>query len=385
MCNFAVNNNQIDMDSKLAGRRPYTFDRVVRMLMGTLLCGIIIWFVYILRQVLLPFGVAVVVAYLLEPIVQFNRRLLHLKGRTIAVFVTFFGVLFALGALTWAFAPSIIGEMRQVGTLISLYVSSDQSVPFIPESVHRFIKENIDWSRVSALLSGVDWMSIGNRALSLVSSGLSLIIDVFNWLLTVLYVIFIMLDYDRLARGFRAMVPPAYRRQVFAIGGDLKESMNHYFRGQALVAFCVGILFSAGFLIMGMPLAVILGLFIGLLNMVPYLQLVSIPVTALLCMVYSTQSAAGFWVIFGEAMLVYIVVQAIQDLFLTPKIMGKAMGLNPAIILLSLSVWGSLLGLLGMIIALPLTTLLLSYYERYVINRPRDRHMLNSALEHSRP
>ncbi|MDE7408357.1 MAG: AI-2E family transporter, partial [Muribaculaceae bacterium] len=65
---------------------------------------------------------------------------------------------------------------------------------------------------------------------------------------------------------------------------------------------------------------------------------------------------------------VYIVVQAIQDLVLTPKIMGKAMGLNPAIILLSLSVWGSLLGLLGMILALPMTTLLLSYYERYVIN-----------------
>ena len=67
------------------------------------------------------------------------------------------------------------------------------------------------------------------------------------------------------------------------------------------------------------------------------------------------------------ALAVFAVVQLIQDAFLTPKIMGQVTGLNAAIILLSLSIWGSLLGMLGMIIALPLTTLLLNYYQRYVI------------------
>ena len=148
--------------------------------------------------------------------------------------------------------------------------------------------------------------------------------------------------------------------------------MNHYFRGQALVAFLVGVLFSIGFLIVGLPLAIVLGMFIGLLNMVPYLELVSIPVTAMLCLVYSVDNSINFWPIFWESMAVYIVVQAIQDLVLTPKIMGKVMGLNPAIILLSLSIWGALLGLLGMIIALPLTTLLLSYYATYVLGQRSD-------------
>lgn len=370
------------MEQKTFGQKPFTFDRVVRMLLAAVVFGAIIWLIYILRDVLLPFGVAVVVAYLLEPLVQFNRRLLHLKGRVIAVFVTFFGVLFALVMLTWAFLPSIITEMHQVSALVSQYAASDQTVPFIPQSVHRFLKENIDFARMSSLLSGADWVSIGSGMLSILSSSINFLISVFNWLLVVLYVVFIMLDYDRLARGFHAMVPPTWRKQAFALGRDLQTSMNHYFRGQALVAFCVGILFSIGFLIMGLPLAVILGLFIGLLNMVPYLQLASIPVTALLCLIYSAQGGNdGFWIIFGEAMAVYCIVQAIQDLFLTPKIMGKAMGLNPAIILLSLSIWGSLLGLLGMIIALPMTTLLLSYYERYVITGP-DRRKLNSLLDH---
>ncbi len=365
---------------KTFGHKPFTFDRVVRMLLAALIFGAALWLLYILRDVLLPFGVAVIIAYLLEPLVQFNRRLLHLKGRVIAVLVTFFGVLFAIGTLAYVFLPSIISEMHQVAALVSNYASSDQSVPFIPQSVHRFLKENIDFTRVSSLLASVDWVSIGSGVMNLLNSSISFIISVFNWFMVVLYVVFIMLDYDRLARGFHAMVPPAIRKPAYALGRDLQDSMNHYFRGQALVAFCVGILFSIGFLIMGLPLAVILGLFIGLLNMVPYLQLISIPVTALLCLIYSVQSAAGFWLIFGEAMLVYIVVQAIQDLFLTPKIMGKAMGLNPAIILLSLSIWGSLLGLLGMIIALPMTTLLLSYYERYIITRA-ERQELNEVIK----
>ena len=133
-------------------------------------------------------------------------------------------------------------------------------------------------------------------------------------------------------------------------------------------------------MIIGMPLALVLGMFIGLLNMVPYLQLISIIPTTLLCLVCSVDSGVDFWVIFWECMAVYIVVQAIQDLILTPKIMGKAMGLNPAIILLSLSVWGSLLGFLGLIIALPLTTLLLAYYDEY-IKVLQKRHGIDDEIE----
>jgi predicted PurR-regulated permease PerM len=70
-----------------------------------------------------------------------------------------------------------------------------------------------------------------------------------------------------------------------------------------------------------------------------------------------------------SALIVFAVVQIIQDTILTPKIMGHVTGLNPAIILLSLSIWGSLLGILGMVIALPMTTLLITYYQRYIIKK----------------
>ena len=116
-------------------------------------------------------------------------------------------------------------------------------------------------------------------------------------------------------------------------------------------------------------MAIGLGLFIGLLNMVPYLQLVGFIPTILLAIVKAADTGESFWIILFSALVVFAVVQMIQDSFLTPKIMVRVTGLNSAIILLSLSVWGSLLGVMGMIIALPMTTLMLTYYQRYIIRK----------------
>ena len=151
------------------------------------------------------------------------------------------------------------------------------------------------------------------------------------------------------------------------VAHDVKSGMNAYFRGQSLIALCVGILFCIGFLIIDFPMAIGLGLFIGLLNLIPYLQLVGFIPTVILALVKAADTGQSFWLILLCALAVFAVVQTIQDVFLTPRIMGHAMGLKPAIILLSLSIWGSLLGIIGLIIALPLTTLLISYYRRFIL------------------
>ena len=114
-------------------------------------------------------------------------------------------------------------------------------------------------------------------------------------------------------------------------------------------------------------MAVGLGMFIGLLNMVPYLQLLGFIPTILLAVVKAADTGESFWMIILMALAVFAVVQIIQDTILTPKIMGRVMGMNSAIILLSLSIWGSLLGIMGMVIALPATTLLMTYYQKYIV------------------
>lgn len=362
--------------------RPYTFDRVVRILFSLALLAAAIYLINYLKAVLLPFGVACLIAYILEPFVQFNRKLLHLRGRLVAVFVTLFEALFLFGVLTAIAVPYIMSEFKEMGQLLQNYASSELHIPYLPQEIHLFIRRNIDLEGLSRMISKDEWMTLIEGTLKtawgLITNSISFLLGLLNWVMVILYVIFLMIDYDRLERGLHWVVPPKYRGSVFHVARDVKRSMNHYFRGQALIALIVGVLFSIGFSIVGVPLAIPLGLLIGLMNMVPYLQLASFPLTAFLCLVYSVGGGGDFWSIFGQAFLVYCVVQIIQDLFLTPKIMGKAMGLNPAIILFSLSVWGCLLGILGMIIALPMTTLVIAYYNKYISSREGAEAVANA-------
>lgn len=354
-------------------RRPYTFDRVVRIFFS--LCGLfaILYLLDLLQGVLLPFLVACLIAYLLEPIVGWNMKLMHTRRRFLPVVLTLVEASAIMAIFCVIFIPYLISETTQMAEIIKRYAATQLEIPFISDNIHRYIRSNIDWNAVSRVLSQEQWVELIKKGLSsswsFLSSGLNLIVGMLSWLIVILYVIFIMLDYERLMLSFRQLVPFQHRHSVFRVGRDVKNAMNRYFRGQFVVSMLVGVLFCIGFLIIGLPMAVVFGLFIGILNLVPYLQLISLPIAAVLCVVASVSSGVSFWVIFWECMAVYIVVQCIQDLLLTPRIMGKVMGLNPAIILLSLSVWGSLLGFIGLIIALPLTTLLLSYYDQYIVNR----------------
>lgn len=349
--------------------RPFTFDRVVRLLITVAAIAAVLWLIGVLKSVLLPFLVAWLIAYLLEPFVQYNRRLLGVRKRWLPITMTLFECVLVLSAVSVFVVPSIISEMHQVADFIRHYSEKGSDIPFVPSSLHEFLRNNIDFERISRSLTRQDIQTIFDTVGSFIAGGYDIVMGIFNWFIVLLYVVFIMLDYERLLKGFRRLIPPKYRATTYSIAGNIKDSMNHYFRGQALVASIVGVLFCIGFSIIGLPMAIVLGLFIGVLNMVPYLQLISLVPTTILCLVYSVDGGVDFWHIWWASMAVYVIVQCIQDLFLTPKIMGKAMGLNPAIILLSLSVWGTLLGFIGLIIALPLTTLLLAYYDIYITNR----------------
>lgn len=351
--------------------RPFTFDRVVRILITIATLIGAYWLLKAISGALLPFCVACLLAYIFEPFVASNKRLLRCRGNVLPIFlflVELFGVIALLG---WFLIPRIIDEIVTVGNLFNDYATSSSS-RYIPQAVHDFVMKYVDMKTLASVLTQEQWSDIVQKSLSgtwtMVSGSISMLLTVCSWFIVLLYFIFILLDYDRFMNSMRSLIPQKYKPTVLKIAGDIKNSMNRYFRGQTLVALCVGVLFSIGFLIIDLPLAIIMGMFIGLLNMVPYLQLISLLPTTLLCVVYAAETNSSFWVIFALAMVVYGVVQLIQDLYLVPKIMGKTMGLNPAIILLSLSIWGSLLGFLGLIIALPLTTLLLSYYNTYVLH-----------------
>lgn len=352
-------------------RRPYTFDRVVRIFFTVCIILGSLYLLNLLKGVILPFLVACLIAYTLEPMVQWNVRLIRAKGRFIPVIMTLIEVTAVISVALAFLIPYISTEMANMAELLQQYAASKVNVPYLPDAVHTILREKLQIQDLSEIIRNPQWQDLIKQAVSsswsFLSSGISLIMGILSWSIVFLYIIFIMLDYEKLMLSFRQLIPHSHRNKICGVLSDVKNAMNCYFRGQALIAFLVGVLFAAGFYIIGLPMGVLLGLFIGVLNLVPYMQLISLPITAVLCLVASADGVTSFWIIFWESMAVYLIVQSIQDLYLTPKIMGKAMGLNPAIILLSLSVWGCLLGFMGLIIALPLTTLVLSYYDRYVV------------------
>ena len=181
-----------------------------------------------------------------------------------------------------------------------------------------------------------------------------------------------MLYYEVLKVGFYRLLPNKASIAVRKVINDIVYSTKRYFKGQSLVATCVGILFSIGFLIIGLPLAIPLGIFIGFLNMIPYAQCIGFPPAAILCFLHSYESGRPFLTEFIFTCCVFICVQVIEDTLLTPKIMGKVTGLNPAIILLCLSIGGTLFGIPGIIMALPLAPMILIYYRTYILKDPAD-------------
>lgn len=357
------------MENEASASRPYTFDRVIRLLITLAVVAAILWLLNALKDVLLPFLVACLIAYLFEPFVQFNRQLLHLKGRIVAIFVTLFEAIFLLGMLCYFFVPSIVSEIHSMAALLHNYSTASISIKYLPPELHDMLRKYIDFDLLARKLMEQDMNTVVDKLTMVVSGGLHMVLAIVGWLIVFLYVIFIMLDYDRLMLGFKLMVPPRFRKVTYKVARDIKDSMNHYFRGQALISCCVAVVYCTGFWLAGLPLAVLLGLGTAVLFMIPYCQYISLIPVTLLCLVSSAGGGSDFWTMWWECIATFAAVQVIGDLVLTPRIMGKAMGLNPAIILLSLSVWGSLLGFIGLIIALPLTTLLLSYYEQYVILR----------------
>lgn len=348
----------------------YTFDRTVRMVVLVVILVSLVLLFKRLSGVLLPFLVGWLIAYLLHPIVCFVQYRMRVRSRALSVFITLVLLLLVVGGIIWALVPTISTEVGRATELVNDYLSStskseyDSEVMVWIDGLMKSIRESavIDADTIKAtinkLIPGV-W--------NIISGTWQVIAGVFVVFIVFLYIVFILLDYEKINEGFRSMMPKRYKSLLLEIVDDVEVGMNSYFRGQSLVALIVGILFAIGFKIVGLPMGITVGLFIGLLNLVPYLQTIGIVPVVLLAIIQSAYSDTGFWFILGGCALVFVVVQTIQDLFLVPKIMGKAMGLNPAVILLSLSVWGSLFGIAGMIIALPLTTLMISYYKRFVV------------------
>lgn len=358
-----------------------TFDKFIRwaLVAAAILC--VFFIVKALSSVLLPFFIAWLLAYLLYPIVKFVQYKLHVPTRALAIIVTLFFVVVVVAGVLYFIIPPMIDQFDKLSDVLSSYVKSKAHTNNLTSYIKRLVIEN--QVAIEQFFKSRDFSDALKTAMpklfSLLGQTASVVISIVASCITLLYMFFILLDYENLTNNWIKIFPKKNRPFWHVLAQDVERELNNYIRGQGTVALCMGIMFCIGFTIIGFPMAIGMGILIGILDLVPYLHTFALIPTAFLALLKAADTGQNFWVIFGLAVLVFVVVQIITDMVVTPKIMGKAMGLNPAILLLSLSVWGSLLGFIGLIVALPLTTLIIAYWQRYIT---KEQRLPQEAMAH---
>jgi len=327
-----------------------------------------------LYGVLLPFFVSFLLAYLLDPLVSFIQHKCRVKYRGLSVAITLILFTAIVSAALYFIIPAVGREVKTAAVAVEHYFANFDADKYFTAEQQAKIHDTLDGLNLESILSypevrdGIK--SIVPKIGGWITGGLSWLSELVVIAIGFLYLIFLLAAFPSIRANWTRYVPAKYMTQAKTLVHEMNVNMNAYFRGQSLVALCVGILFAIGFTITGMPMGIAMGLFIGVLNLIPYMQALGIPPCILLCLVQSAQTGQPIWLTLLLMVIVFVVVQTLQDTVLTPKIMGKVTGLGPAAILLSLSIWGALMGVIGMIIALPLTTLILSCYKHYVLHEP---------------
>lgn len=355
-------------------KRAWTIDRVMRFLFMATGLGILLWILNYLSAVLAPFFAAFLVAYIFDPLVCKIQN--KVKYRVVAVVIVISMMVLVIGGAMWIFIPMVVEEVRHLGVLIQKLFSDstwmERLSAFVPKDLWREFKSLVSWDKVADAMQSLDFwnaaQSVAGKILpsawGVVTKTSSLVMWLSGVGLIFMYLVFIMLDMPKLRQGVKNLFPKRYKEDASEFAQEMDRFMGNYFRAQSFVALSVGILYAIGFGAIGLPMGVAFGLFSGALNMIPYLQLTTIPLALLLAVVYALEKGMPFWEVAIIVLGIYLVVQLIQDLFLVPKIVGSSMNLPPVGILLSLSIWGKLLGFLGLIVAIPFTCLCLVYLEK---------------------
>ncbi|EFA98038.1 hypothetical protein HMPREF9019_1951 [Hoylesella timonensis CRIS 5C-B1] len=349
-------------------KQEITFDRFIRISATILLIIVVFYLVNYLSSVLLPFFIAWLFAYLLYPLVKFVQYKMHVKVRSLAIIITMLAVLGVMAGVVYAIIPSMIEQIDKLNNILNNWISQTTHSSDFGSYISQWVEKN--QAGIEKFMKSKDFSELVKTTMpklfSIVGQTASIIISVVASLITLLYTFFILQDYEFLTDNWIRIFPKKNRPFWSELMQDVERELNNYIRGQGLVSLCLGILFGIGLTIIDFPMAIALGIMMGLMNLVPYLHTLALVPMAFLAMLKAADTGQNFLIVFGLSLLVFLIVQVISDTVLTPKIMGKAMNLNPAILLLSLSIWGTLLGFIGLIVALPLTTLLIAYWKKYV-------------------
>ncbi len=348
---------------------PFATKTLVRIGAGLCFTGLVVWLMHALESVTTLLMVSFLTAYILNPLV---RSLGNVGlNRTLAAVLSLFLVFAFFIGLTLLIVPAIAGELSSFSRMSPKYLETFQR--FFFEIVEKFeIPFPQDMNELSAmavergkqLLPGIS-KALGTIISSVFTSTISILTTVLQVLLIPIIAFYLLVSFENIKSGAIELLPIYTRTPIINKFGQIDSVLASFVRGQLTISFIMAVLYSIGFTIIGIDLALVIGIVSGLLFIVPYLG-------TMIALLFGPAMAFAK---FGDLIHVFYVlawigaVQIFESYVLTPKIVGQAVGLHPVVYILALIIGGNLFGFVGMLVAIPVAAvsrvLLLTVLEEY--------------------
>ncbi len=325
-------------------RLPRNFLPVTVALVLSFVAGYVL---YLIRAILPPFIIALIIAYLLNPLVKMLEN--FKVPRVLAIILVYTLVISAVAVVVLYGLPKIVKELNRFADTVPYYtrqvqgfirsLQRDYSRSNIPESVKQVTDETIRRAE-ELLISTVRYVA---------DSIIGLFSQVFSLIIAPVLAFYMLKDWETLGRYTFSLLPTGWREEAAFLFHEVDLVLTKFIRGHLLVAFIVGILTALGLAAIGMKFALLLGILAGAADIVPYFGPIfgAVPVMALALLQSKYQAL--------YAAAVMLVVQQLESNVISPKILGDSLGLHPLVIIFVLLAGGKLFGIVGMLLAVPVT------------------------------
>lgn len=339
---------------------------VLRLLLfsGALIALVVILLVF--RRLFLPLILGFFIAYLFDPAVTW----LEGKGRSrlVGIFVITLGVLLGTAGFFLYLVPQMADQFESLAEKLPEYEQRVEETvkPWLSRLQAEYPEEfaGVRDRAIQALKDNMPKAAerIGSWLGNIFKNLLSGILFLLNLIFVPVFAFYLLVDFPSIKRTARELVPIPYRDIVLARTREVDQALSSFLRGQLTIALILGTINATGLMILGVPLGLVIGLVAGLANMIPYMAIVVGLGPALLLSWVEDQSLIKLLIIVG----IFSGAQLLEGAYLSPKILGKSVNLHPVWVLLSIIVFGSLLGFFGMLIAVPLAAVIQVFVRNWM-------------------
>jgi len=321
---------------------------------------------YALGQTIAPFIVALLLAYILNPAVEALKR----RGVPKAFAVVGFAVLILALAAGTLFGTVLVVK-SEIHTLIDNLPSYIETfrVRYFPavreyldlgdmelDEVYAQVKDSLLHLSPQSYTSALGYIG------AFFAGTVNIFISIAALLLIPVLMVYILMDFDKMRSSLLRVLPGTYREDIVSKLRQVEAVLRDFVKGQLVVALVLGVLYSIGLTLAGVDMPLLVGMGAGLGNLVPYLgTTLGVIVSIILVLLKYHDVMHPVLVV-----LVFVVVQTLEAYVVTPKIVGDKLGLHPVIVILSLLVFGKLLGFVGLIVAVPVAAVLKVFITDFV-------------------